>query len=121
VQSWSSLPLSWRVCLINAAVFFVGAIVLVLSPATVSAVRGGAGRAGGGPGVEHDAESGLAHKSLAPVDQLITLMQRVDRERPGSRLTEPSNGSCVGWCGNFNAMVSRLDRANILQKLGMRD
>lgn len=55
------------------------------------------------------------------MDQLITLMQRVDLERPGSRLTEPSNGSCVGWCGNFNAMVSRLDRANILQKLGMRD
>jgi two-component system sensor histidine kinase UhpB len=49
VQSWSSLPLSWRVCLINAAVFFVGAIVLVLSPATVSAVRGGAGRAAVGP------------------------------------------------------------------------
>jgi hypothetical protein len=120
------------VCLINAAVFFVGAIVLVLSPATVSAVRGGAGRAGGGPGVDHDAESGLAHKSLAPVDQLITLMQRVDLERPGSRLTEPSNGSCVGWCGNFNAMVvparpgehlaeaghARLNRADPLRRPG---
>lgn len=32
-----SLPLFWRVCLINGAVFLLGMMVLVLSPATVSA------------------------------------------------------------------------------------
>jgi two-component system sensor histidine kinase UhpB len=37
VQSFSSLPLYWRVCLINGAVFFAVAIVLVVSPATMSA------------------------------------------------------------------------------------
>lgn len=37
MEPWSSLPLYWRVSLINSAVFLVGAIVLVVSPATVSA------------------------------------------------------------------------------------
>ena len=31
------LPLFWTVCLINGVVFVVGALVLVLSPASVSA------------------------------------------------------------------------------------
>ena len=30
-----SLPLFWRVCLINGAVFVLGTLVLVLSPVTV--------------------------------------------------------------------------------------
>ena len=32
----SHLPLFWTICLINGAVFLVGALVLVLSPASVS-------------------------------------------------------------------------------------
>ena len=32
-----SLPLFWRVCLTNGAVFILGTLVFVLSPATVSA------------------------------------------------------------------------------------
>jgi two-component system, NarL family, sensor histidine kinase UhpB len=84
---------------INAAVFFVDAIVLVLSPARVSAEVSAAelGVLAVGPVLIMVLNAVLLHKSLAPVDQLITLMQRVDLERPGSRLTEPSNGSCVGW------------------------
>src|SRR5215204_4231413 len=99
VESRSSLPLYWRVCLINAAVFFVGAIVLVLSPATVSAEVSAAepGMLAVGLVLVTVLNAALLHKSLAPVDQLISLMQRVDLERPGSRLTEPSNGSCVDW------------------------
>lgn len=33
----TTLPLYWRVCLINGAVFIVGTMALALSPATVSA------------------------------------------------------------------------------------
>ena len=32
-----SLPLFWRVCLLNGVVFLLGTLVLVLSPATASA------------------------------------------------------------------------------------
>ena len=32
-----TLPLYWRVCLINGAVFIAGTLTLVLSPATISA------------------------------------------------------------------------------------
>ena len=40
---------------------------------------------------------------------MIALMQRLDLERPGSRMTEPSNGSVRRLVSNFNAMVSRLE------------
>lgn len=110
-QPWSSLPLYWRVSLINSAVFLVGAIVLVVSPATVSAEVSAAelGVLASGLVLIMVLNAALLHRSLAPVDQLITLMQRLDLERPGSRMTEPSNGSVRRLVSNFNAMVSRLE------------
>lgn len=111
MEPWSSLPLYWRVSLINSAVFLVGAIVLVVSPATVSAEVSAAelGVLASGLVLIMVLNAALLHRSLAPVDQLIALMQRLDLERPGSRLTEPSNGSVRRLVSNFNAMVSRLE------------
>ena len=37
VTTPTTLPLYWRVCLINGAVFIAGTLALVLSPATISA------------------------------------------------------------------------------------
>lgn len=111
VESWSSLPLYWRVCLINAAVFLVAAIVLVVSPATVSAQVSVAelGVLAVGLVLIMVLNAALLHRSLAPVDRLIALMQRIDLERPGARLAEPSDGSVRRLVSTFNAMVSRLE------------
>jgi two-component system sensor histidine kinase UhpB len=111
VEPWSSLPLYWRVSLINSAVFLVGAIVLVVSPATVSAEVSATelGVLASGLVLIMGLNAALLRSSLAPVDHLIALMQRLDLERPGSRLTEPSNGSVRRLVSNFNAMVSRLE------------
>ena len=108
---WSSLSLYWRVSLINSAVFLVGAIVLVVSPATVSPEVSSAelGVLASGLVLIMVLNAALLRRSLAPVDQLITLMQRLDLERPGSRLAETSNGSVRRLVNNFNAMVSRLE------------
>ena len=111
MEPWSSLPLYWRVSLINSAVFLVGAIVLVVSPATVSPEVSAAelGVLASGLVLIMVLNAALLHRSLAPADQLITLMQRLDLERPGSRMTEPSDGSVRRLVSNFNAMVSRLE------------
>ena len=111
VRSWSSLPLYWRVCLINAAVFLVGVVVLVVSPATVSADVSAAelGVLATGLVLIMVLNAALLHRSLAPVDRLIAVMQRVDLERPGYRLAEPSDSFLRPLVSSFNAMVSRLE------------
>lgn len=111
MRSWSSLPLYWRVCLINAAVFLVGVVVLVVSPATVSAEVSAAelGVLAIGLVLIMVLNAALLHHSLAPVDRLVAVMQRVDLERPGSRLAEPSDSSLRPLVRSFNAMVSRLE------------
>ena len=77
MQPWSSLPLYWRVSLINAAVFLGGAIVLVVSRATVSAEVSAAepGVLAAGLVLTMVLNADLLHRSV-PVDQLIALMQR---------------------------------------------
>ena len=109
MQSWSSLPLYWRVCLINAAVFLVGVIVLVISPATVSSEVSveELGVLAVGLVLILVLNGALLRASLAPVDQLITAMKQVDLGRPGQGAVEGS-GSLRQLVVSFNAMVSRL-------------
>ena len=111
MQSFSSLPLYWRVCLINSAVFLAAAIVLVVSPATVSAEVSVSELAvlAFGLVLIMALNSLLLRSSLAPVDRLIALMQRVDLERPGQRLAESADGSVGQLVASFNAMLSRLE------------
>ena len=110
MKSWSSLPLYWRVCYINAAVFVVGIIVLIVSPATVSpeVSMQELGVLAVGLVLILVLNAALLRASLAPVDEMITLMQRVDLERPGQRLAETSGGSVRQLVVGFNAMVARL-------------
>jgi two-component system sensor histidine kinase UhpB len=105
------LSLYWRVCLINALVFAVGTLVLVLSPATVSA------RAlwsevvvlAVGVGVILVTNGLLLRTSLAPLDRLIRTMESIDT--PGRQRLDPVRGvgTVARLVRSFNAMADRLE------------
>jgi len=100
-----------RIVLINGLVFTVGTLVLALSPATVSSpvllteipvlIVGLA--------VILAANALLLRRSLAPIDALTTVMERVDLLRPTGRLAERGNGDLTHLIGTFNAMIDRLE------------
>lgn len=100
-----------RIFLINGLVFTLGTLVLAVSPATVSsrvrlteipvlAV---------GLAVILAANAFLLRSSLAPLDQLIVSMRRVDPLRRSGRLDERGNGDLSRVIDSFNAMVDRLE------------
>ncbi|WP_392542454.1 sensor histidine kinase [Oryzobacter telluris] len=106
-----SLPLFWRVCLINGAVFALGTAALALSPATVSSR----------PLVSEVVAllvgfavivvvNGLLLRSvLLPLDRLATAMDTVDLREPGTRLDEARSGPARRLVTGFNAMLERLE------------
>ncbi|MBO0609924.1 sensor histidine kinase [Myceligenerans salitolerans] len=106
-----SMPLFWRVSLINGAVFLVGTLVLALSPATVSArpllselvvllcgltaivlVNGA-----------------LLRTVLRPLDRLTAVTEKIDLRHPGLRLDEEGSGPARPLVRGFNAMLERLE------------
>jgi two-component system sensor histidine kinase UhpB len=106
-----SLPLFWRVCLINGAVFAVGTLVLAFSPATVSArplwselVVLSIGLA-----VIFVVNGFLLRSVLRPLDRLTAVMADVDPRQPGQRLEEAGAGPATSLVAGFNAMVERLE------------
>ncbi|MGW0181178.1 histidine kinase [Nocardia sp. NPDC003345] len=100
-----------RIFLINGLVFTLGTLVLAVSPATVSSrvrltevpvlVIGLA--------VILAANAFLLRSSLAPLDELIASMRRVDPLRRSGRLDERGNGDLARLIDSFNAMVERLE------------
>lgn len=106
-----SLPLFWRVCLINGAVFVVGTAALALSPATVSSdplvsevVTLAVGL------VVIAVVNGLLLRSiLLPLDRLGAAMDTVDLREPGTRLDEEGAGPAGRLVRGFNAMLERLE------------
>lgn len=111
VESFSALPLYWRVCLINTVVFLAATIVLVVSPATVSPEVTDSELVVlfAGLGLILVCNALLLRRSLAPIDRLVTLMHEVDLERPGQRLPETRSAAVGELVGGFNAMMSRLE------------
>jgi two-component system, NarL family, sensor histidine kinase UhpB len=105
------MSLFWRVCLTNGAVFVVGTAVLAVSPATVSSpvLLTEAAVLAAGLMVILVANAILLRASLAPLDRLARLMERVDLLRPGQRLPETGNGAVSHLIGSFNAMLARLE------------
>ncbi|MGW1738901.1 histidine kinase [Nocardia sp. NPDC001965] len=100
-----------RIFLINGLVFTLGTLVLAVSPATVSsrvrlteipvlAV---------GLAVILAANAFLLRSSLAPLDQLVVSMRRVDPLRRSGRLDDRGNGDLSRVIDSFNAMVDRLE------------
>jgi two-component system sensor histidine kinase UhpB len=111
VASFTSLPLYWRVCLINVAVFLLGTVILVVSPPTVSpdASLREQGVLALGLLVIMAANALLLRSSLLPVDRLIAQMHQLDLERLDQRLPETRDGSVQQLVASFNAMTARLE------------
>jgi two-component system sensor histidine kinase UhpB len=105
------LPLFWRVCLVNGAVFAVGTAVLAASPATVSTpvLAREALVLAVGLTVMLVANGLVLRAMLGPLDRLRHLMEDVDLLRPGQRLPAEGSGPVSELIGSFNAMLERLE------------
>lgn len=105
-------PLAWRIFVVNAAVFTLGAAALALSPATVSWPIALTEAAVLTTGLISMLLLNLVllRRSLAPLDRLTQLMHQVDLLRPGQRLeiTGPAEVRELGAV--FNDMLDRLER-----------
>ncbi|WP_157101907.1 sensor histidine kinase [Nocardia caishijiensis] len=103
--------LFWRICLLNGVVFTLGTLILALSPATVSArlrltevpvlVIGLA--------VILTANAVALRTSLAPLDELVGAMRRVDPPRRAARFDRRASGDFHRLIETFNAMLDRLE------------
>jgi two-component system, NarL family, sensor histidine kinase UhpB len=111
VNPTTSLPLYWRICLINGLVFVAGTAALAISPATVSSrvLPSEVVVLAVGLVVILATNALLVRTSLAPLDRLIKLMGSVDVRRPGRRLPEQGSGSVAILVRAFNAMLTRLE------------
>ncbi len=103
--------LFWRLFLGNGLVFTAGAVVLVLSPATVSSpvsVREITVLAAG-LALILAVNALLIRVSLRPLNGLTALMERVDLLRPGERLPVSGTGDVAQLIRTFNEMLDRLE------------
>lgn len=100
-----------RLFAINGLVFTIGTLVLALSPASVSSVV----RLTEVPvlivglAAILAANAILVRRSLAPLGELATLMQRVDPLRQGDRISGRGNGDLDHLIRTFNGMLDRLE------------
>ena len=106
-----SLPLYWRVSVINGLVFAGGTVLLAVSPATVSSqvLPSEVVVLAVGLAVILAANALLVRTSLRPLDRLIRVMESVDVRQPGTRLAEQGTGSVAILVRAFNAMLARLE------------
>ncbi|MFG1696149.1 histidine kinase [Nonomuraea sp. NPDC049309] len=100
-----------RLVLINGLVFTIGTLVLAFSPATISSpiVLAEVPVLLVGLAVMLGANALLLRRSLAPLDALTSLMQRVDLLGTGDRLPDGGNSDLTHLIGTFNAMLDRLE------------
>lgn len=100
-----------RLFAINGLVFTVGTLVLALSPATVSSpvLLTEIPVLTVGLAVILTANALLLRTSLAPLDALTALMQRVDLLHPHNRLPSGGNRDLAHLIDTFNAMLDRLE------------
>lgn len=105
-----SVPLFWRVVSINGAIFVLGTLLLVLSPATVSAqpIWSEAVVLAVGLSVIVVLNALLVGSLLRPLDRLTAAMQVVDPREPGRRL-EAGTGPARALVEGFNEMRERLE------------
>lgn len=110
MRTWT-LPLYWKVCLINGTVFLAGTVVLLVSPASVSrrAVVSEGLVLGLGLAVMLVTNALLLRSVLRPVDRVVREMGRVDLLEPGHRLAGGDTGPGGRLVTSFNAMLDRLE------------
>jgi two-component system sensor histidine kinase UhpB len=105
----SHLPLFWTICLINGVVFVVGALLLVLSPASVSAdpVPSELVVIGIGLAVMIVTNALLIRWALAPLHRLIQRLGGIEHLEP-TRLPEEGSGPIRGMAQSVNGLLERL-------------
>ena len=106
-----SVPLFWRVCAINGVVFLLGALALVLSPATVSAppLWSEIGVLSIGLAASLVLNGILLRSVLHPLDQLTAVMAAIDLRQPGQRVADTESVPAQPLVAGFNAMLDRLE------------
>ena len=106
-----ALSLFWRVFAVNAGLLAVVAVLLLVTPVTISApiALAEALLIVGGLAVTLVANALLLRRVVAPLERLAQRMDAVDLLRPGQRL-EVGNKDEVGRVvGAFNEMLDRLE------------
>ena len=106
------MSLAWRVLLLNSAILVVAALVLALSPATISTpIEGGelvvllVGVA-----VTVAANVLLVRRAFAPLDRLVAVMRGIDPLAPGTRVDpDGAGGEVAELAAAFNDMLARLE------------
>ena len=103
------LPLFWTICLINGVVLVLGAVVLVLSPASVSsdAVRSEVVVVALGLAAILLLNGLLIRWALAPLTRLIARVGDIERLEP-TQLPEEGSGPVLGVAQGVNALLARL-------------
>jgi len=103
--------LFYRLVLINGSVFTLGTLALALAPATVSypLVLAEVPVLVVGLAVILVATTVLLRRSLAPLDMLTAVMERVELMRSQDRLPDDDNADLRRVISTFNAMLDRLE------------
>jgi len=103
--------LFWRLFLLNALVFVTAAVLLAVSPLTISApvLVTEVTVLAAGLVLMLAVTAVLLRTSLRPLDGLTELMARVDLLRPGERLAVHGNGDVAHLLRTFNDMLDRLE------------
>jgi two-component system sensor histidine kinase UhpB len=111
ISSRTPQSLFWRVFLINAALLAAAAVLLALSPATVSfpATAGQLLTLAGGVIALVAANAVLLRVSLRPLGELTQLMRRIDLLVPGQRLRPAGATELREVAAAFNEMLERLE------------
>jgi two-component system sensor histidine kinase UhpB len=106
------MPLFWRVFLINALVMGAGALLLVLTPATISSPVSASQVAvlGAGLVLLLALDFLLIRPYIRPLEDLTGAMTEVDLLRPGTRMAETSRTPELRAVSEaFNGMLVRLE------------
>src|SRR5688572_30025889 len=117
VRSCAALDPGWvslfsRVVAINAGVLVAAALVLALSPATVSPNLQAAEAVvlAVGTALMISVNLLLLRRVFGPLEQLTALMRRIDPHAPGRRLSlERADAEVAELCHAFNSMLDRLE------------
>lgn len=105
------LPLYWRVCLINGAIFIAATALLVVSPATVSprVTPQELALLATGLAVILATNTTLLYGTLAPLDRLVSLIDKFDADGSDARLPDQGGGVAAKLARSFNALLERLE------------
>jgi two-component system sensor histidine kinase UhpB len=109
---WARLPLFWRVFAVNASLLTAIAVLLIVTPVTISfpialteAIVVVAGLL-----VTLAVNAILLREAFAPLDRLARRMELVDLLRPGQRLQVQRDDEVGRVVATFNLMLDRLER-----------